>query len=105
MADEPTSGPYSPPDVSRDLIPTVIDHLAEEKPSELFITYSTGSALKAVTWKQYANAIDATARWVEEQVGNGHTTGRKCLAYFGSGGGDVGYAVVMIAAVKAGHYV
>lgn len=94
---------YSPPDVSREVVPVLLDRLATEQPDAVLVTYSTGAGPVPVTRKQYTNAVDNVAYWLEKELGKGDKS--EGLAYFGSGGGDVRYGIVMLAAVKAGFYV
>lgn len=103
MAQDNVSGADSVSDVSRDLIPVVIDRLAEEDPMAVFVTLASETGLKAITFKQYANAINKVAFWLEHEMGTKPQNGG--LAYFGTGGGDIGYAILLIAAVKAGYHV
>lgn len=90
------------------LIPTVIDQIAETEPGATFAAVSispTGidAGYQNITYQQLANAINGVAWWLEAELGRGDMT--EPLAYFGTGGSDVGYAIVLIAAVKAGFYV
>lgn len=90
------------------LIPTVIDQIAETEPGATFAAVSispTGIDVgyQNITYQQLANAINGVAWWLEAELGRGDMT--EPLAYFGTGGSDVGYAIVLIAAVKAGFYV
>lgn len=90
------------------LIPTVIDQIAETEPGATFAAVSispTGidAGYQNITYQQLANAINGVAWWLEAELGRGDMT--EPLVYFGTGGSDVGYAIVLIAAVKAGFYV
>ena len=103
MATTFSDGSYEAPDVSRDLMPVVIDRLAREKPDAIFITLCTAKGLDAITYKQYANAVNSTARWLERELGK--SDNNEALAYFGTGGGDIRYAILLVAAVKVGYHV
>lgn len=103
MAQNHLSGTYTASDLSRDLIPVVIDRLAEEVPKAVFVTLASETGLKPITFKQYANAVNKAAFWLEREIGAEYRNGG--LAYFGTGGGDVGYAILLVAAVKAGYHV
>ena len=103
MAKGSIRGTYRARDVSQELIPVVIDHLAETDPEGVFITLTTNTGNVDISNKQYANAIDGAAWWIERQVGRSFKN--EGLAYFGTGGSDFFYAVLLIAAVKAGYHV
>ena len=96
-------GAYEARDVSQDLLPVVIDHLAETDPEGVFITLSTNTGNVHIKNKQYANAIDGAAWWIQHQIGRSFKN--EGLAYFGTGGSDFCYAILLIAAVKAGYHV
>ena len=97
------NGSYAAPDVSRDLVPVALDRLAKEDPEAVFVTLASETGNKSITFRQYANAINGVAWWLENQIGRSYTN--EGLAYLGTGGGDLFYAVLFIAAVKAGYYV
>lgn len=97
-----------PSDVYRQLIPTVIDQIAKTEPEATWAAVSvspTGidAGYQNVTYKQFATAINGVAWWLKEELGHGDTT--EPLVYFGTGGSDIRYAILLIAAVKAGYYV
>ena len=94
---------YTAPDVSQELLPVVIDRLAEEDPDGVFVTLCTGNGNEPILFRQYANAINRTASWLERQLGRGDNG--EGLAYLGTGGGDIYYAILLVAAVKAGYFV
>lgn len=90
------------------LIPTLIDQIAENEPEATWAAVSvspteTNAGYQNITYQQLANAINSAAWWLEEQLGRGDMT--EPLVYFGTGGSDIGYAILLIAAVKAGYYV
>lgn len=97
------SDAYEAMDVSRDLLPVVIDRLARTDPEGIFVTLSTRTETRDITNWQYANAINGVASWLERQLGKGCED--EALAYFGTGGGDIYYAILLIGAVKAGYHV
>ena len=90
-------------DISRQLMPVVIDQVAQEQPETSFISLSNEIGYTTITFGQYANAINAVAWWLEHNIGKGHLG--EALAYLGIGGGDIYYAILLIAAQKAGYYV
>lgn len=94
--------------VYRQLLPTVVDQIAESEPEATWAAVSvspTGidAGYQNITYQQFANAVNSVAWWLEEELGRGDTT--EPLVYFGTGGSDIGYAILLIAAVKAGYYV
>ena len=103
MAKNDTRARHAPPDVSRELMPVLIDRIASEDPNGVFVTLASESGNRPITFKQYANAINGVAFWLESRLGRSFTN--QCLAYMGIGGGDLFYPILLIAAVKAGYYV
>lgn len=92
----------------RQLLPTVVDQIAETEPEASWAAVSispigTEAGYQNITYQQFANAINSVAWWLEEELGRGDMT--EPLAYFGTGGSDVGYIILLIAAVKTGYYV
>ena len=90
-------------DFSKQLMPVVIDRIAKAEPDALFVALATGNGYKKITFSQYANAINVAAYWLEHQLGKSNMD--EGLAYFGAGPCDVCYAILLIAAVKAGYHV
>ena len=90
-------------DISRQLMPVVIDQIAKEEPETSFISLSNETGYTTITFSQYANAINGVAWWLEHNIGKGDLG--EALAYLGTGGGDIYYAILLIAAHKAGYYV
>ena len=90
-------------DISRQLMPVVIDQIAKDEPETSFISLSNETGYTTITFGQYANAIDGVAWWLEQNIGKGDLG--EALAYLGTGGGDIYYAILLIAAHKAGYYV
>ena len=90
-------------DISRQLMPVVIDQIAKDEPETSFISLSNEIGYNTFTFGQYANAIDGVAWWLEENIGKGDLG--EALAYLGTGGGDIYYGILLIAAHKAGYYV
>lgn len=92
----------------RKLIPTVVDQIAETEPEAVWATVSVSpfgidAGFQTITYQQFANAINGIAWWLEEELGRGDTT--EPLVYFGTGGSDIRYPILLIAAVKAGYFV
>ena len=86
-----------------ELLPIEIDQIAKTEPRATFLSVPSDDGYKAITFRQYANAIDGTAYWLEKHLGKGDKS--RSLAWFGAGGSDVRYAILLLAAVKAGYYV
>ncbi|KAL8953437.1 MAG: hypothetical protein Q9222_000711 [Ikaeria aurantiellina] len=102
MMKNDTSSHYVAYDVSQELLPLTIDRLAQEDPHAIFVTIVDTHGLEPVSFSQYANAINGVAWWIENQMGRGH--GNNGIVYLGTGGGDLFYAVLMVAALKAGYH-
>ena len=90
-------------DISRQSMPVVIDQIAKEEPETPFISLSNEIGYTTITFRQYANAINGVAWWLEHNIGKSDLG--EALAYLGTGGGDIYYAILLIAAHKAGYYV
>ena len=90
-------------DVSTQLMPILIDQFANEEPQTSFISLSNETGYTTITFGQYANAINGVAWWLEHNIGKGDLG--QALGYLGTGGGDIYYAILLIAAHKAGYYV
>lgn len=103
MAENDTRAKHAAPDVSRELMPVMVDRIAREDPNRVFVTLASENETTPVTFAQYANAINGVAFWLESRLGRGFAN--ECLAYMGIGGGDLFYPILLIAAVKAGYYV
>ena len=92
----------------RQLLPCAVDQIAETEPDATWATISTSptkidAGYQNITYLQFANAINGLAWWLEEELGRGDTS--EPLAFFGTSGSDVRYAILLIAAVKAQYYV
>lgn len=85
------------------LLPNEIDRIAETEPQATFLSVPIDKGYRAITFRQYANAINGTAYWLEKHLGKGDQS--QSLAWFGAGGSDIRYAILLVAAVKAGYYV
>lgn len=93
------------PRYGRRLIPVLIDEAAQEKPNDIFAfiarNLKTEEGFQTVTYRQFANAINSCAWWLEAKVGT--SNGFETLAYFGRS--SLLSCVIMIAAIKTGHQV
>lgn len=89
-------------------MPALVDQIAETEPEATWAVISISpigieAGYQNITYQQFANAINSVAWWLEAELGRGDMT--EPLAYFGTGGSDVGYIILLIAAVKTGYYV
>ena len=98
------SRPAQQPVYGHRLFPALVDQIAQDDPTRLFIRFPTGqnfsSPLRDVTFQDYARAIDKAAWWLEDTLGS-RKSGFPTLAYVGPT--DVRYHILGIAAVKAGY--
>jgi hypothetical protein len=87
------------------LLPHIIKHNAQEKPSDVFARIPAGTqytdGYKSITNLQFAKAIDYTAALIEKNLGKGQNS--ETVAYIGPG--DFRYSIVVVAGVKAGYKV
>jgi len=88
---------------SRRLITSVTDQIAEEEPEAAWIVAPASDVSHNLNYRQYANAINGVSWWLEREIGRGN--GFTSLVFFGTGGGDVRYPILLLGAVKAGYYV
>lgn len=89
-------------------MPIVIDEIAETEPNATWVAVpssstKTGAGYISINYRQYANAINGIAWWLEKELGRSDTT--KPIAYFGTGSSDIGYPILLVGAAKAGYYV
>jgi len=95
------------------LIPHIIDERARSIPDRTAFRSPRSSDPKdgweSVTWAQFANAVNHTARWLTDKLGDGGGGGGSArkegefptIAYIGPN--DARYPILVIAAVKAGY--
>lgn len=88
-----------------DLLPHVIDRLAQEKPNTLFGQWVTESSVASITYADLANIINGLAHWLVQQLGTAGSYGLnpEVLAYIGPN--DVRYTALLFAAIKTGYVV
>lgn len=102
-----TTNETAKPTYGRRLLPQVVDHIAATDPERECFTIPRSSdakdGWKAVTFKQYANAINHVVHRIFATCG--HPLAGTCptIAYIGPN--DARYVVVTLAAVKAGYKV
>lgn len=60
------------------------------------------SGYRTITWKQYVNAVNKLAYWLDETLGKA-TNGIETVAYFGPD--DARYAIIVPVCIKTGRRV
>ena len=97
---------FNHPDGLNKPIPTIIDELATSYPEKIYaeipkLVESYAEGYRNVTYREFGNAINGTARWIVDTLGQSKDF--ETLVYFGPH--DIRYAVLLVAAVKAGYKV
>lgn len=102
-----TEGSSEPPSFAGapgQLLPNIVDGLAQTRPEALyamipnsFTSYDDG--FRKVTYRHFASAINGAAKFLSAELGP--TTKSEVLAYIGPN--DIGYCCFILGAVKAGH--
>lgn len=89
-----------------DLLPHLVDKRASLTPDTIYseypvstLTYDEG--YRKITYKDFANAINAAAAWLVDTLGPGKDF--ETLAYIGPN--DIRYPALILGAVKAGYKV
>lgn len=90
----------------KQLIPNIVDHLAEVEPDKLYAEYPISTAsydegYRKITYAAFANAINGVAWWLQETLGPGRHS--EALAYIGPN--DLRYPALILGAIKAGYMV
>lgn len=85
------------------LLPTIVDQLARDEPNSLWGEYpksktSLNDGYDELTYRQFANAVNAVAHQIEKKIGRRDT--REPLAYLASS--DPRCSIALIAAMKVG---
>lgn len=88
---------------NRDLLPHIIDQRAENDPHRAIAAIPVPSPAAGYTWcdvtyQEFSNAINGAAWLIHKELGS--TTELNTLAYIGPN--DLRYAILVLAAVKAG---
>lgn len=89
-----------------DLLPNIVDRIADERPGDTYALwpvapYSYEAGFRALTWAEFANAVNGLAWWLVQHLG--HSQNEQVLTYIGPN--DMRYAALTLAAVKAGYVV
>ncbi len=73
-------------DYGRRLLPAVVDDLAQESPDHILYAFPKAGTLdqgfRDVSARQFANAVNRTARWLEMTMGR-RSTSFETIAYIG----------------------
>ncbi|KAK4998933.1 hypothetical protein LTR66_001923 [Elasticomyces elasticus] len=103
-SNEPSGSPVSEPlPVGRRTLPELTDELAHSHPSKVWATIASTSDVSDgfldITVKSLADAANATAWWIEENIGRSD----KFVTIAYQGASDVRYAIFWFAAIKCGY--
>ncbi len=86
----------------RRLLVTVIEEKARLEPNDAYIRYAPAdwetNGYRSISWKQYANAIDKVAYFLDKKLGT--TNEPFVIGYFGPN--DARYAILIAACIKTG---
>lgn len=90
-------------DAGRRLLPHVVDEMSETEPDHILYEFPTNNDVTLpftkVTARDYANAINRAAWWIDDALGKG--VNFPTIGY--TGPQDLRYFIFVIAAVKAGY--
>lgn len=94
------------PNWRNELTPNIVDHLANVTPTSPYALYPRSpttyeEGYQTVTYKDFANAINALTWWLHETLGP--STNSEVLAYIGPN--DIRYNALLIGAMKTGYVV
>lgn len=93
-------------EVEHILLPNLVDQKASSCPETVLAEYPESAdtyknGYRAITYWQFANAINGAAWWLEKTLGHGQDF--ETLAYIGPN--DVRYQILLVAAIKVGYKV
>lgn len=85
------------------LLPTIVDQLARDEPNSLWGEFpksktKISDGYEELTYRQFANAVNAVAHQIEKQIGRRDT--REPLAYLAAN--DPRCSIALVAAMKVG---
>ena len=87
-------------DIGHRVLPVLVDDLANQEPNRLFcVIPGLSQGIRSVTIADFANAINRSSLWIEEQFGQGKNF--ETLAYLGPN--DIRYFILLLAAIKVGY--
>ena len=89
-------------ETGRRLLPMAIDQFAAEEPNKVWASIPRSDELadgfRDITYREFADAIDRAAWWLETVVGKGGHRLFETFAY--TGPKDLRYPIIAIAAIK-----
>jgi hypothetical protein len=104
-----SSRPDTWPDATGELLPTTLSKIADQYPDLVYAEYFTDAIDIAkgyykVTYRDFANAVHATAWWIEKHVGKPKVQdGSETMVYFGPN--DLRYGMLVLASIMVGYKV
>ncbi|KAF2190026.1 acetyl-CoA synthetase-like protein [Zopfia rhizophila CBS 207.26] len=95
---------FNHPDGRKQLLPHIVDFIADCTPSKVFSEVPVSSTtfadgFRKITYGNIANAINGMASWIEKTLGKSEDF--ETLVYFGPH--DMRYIILLLAAVKTGY--
>ncbi|PLB54119.1 NRPS-like enzyme [Aspergillus steynii IBT 23096] len=94
---------HTPQQAGKRLFVNIVDELASSNPTQPLGIIPNGSDIKDgfrhLTAKELADAVNATAWWIEKEIGKG--TGEETVAYMGNN--DIRYLLFILACHKTSH--
>jgi len=93
--------------VGKRLLPHTVEFLEDVHPNNIFVIYHEGGksdysrGWKEINFKQLARAVDWSAWWLHDKIGNSNSC--EVIALMASN--DVRYSIFSLAAQKAGYAV
>ena len=99
--------PVEDPRRSLDLVPHILDYLADSQPDGLFAEYPLSSTsyeegYHSITYGAFANTVNGLAHWIKDTLGEPRKE-NEVIAYIGPN--DLRYPALVLAAVKVGYIV
>lgn len=99
------------PEFYSDLLPNVLFSIADQYPSAIYAEFlrdlnDTSKGFRKFTYADVANAVNATAWWIDQNVGKlekEQRNGSQTLVYMGTS--DIRYALLCLGSVVAGYKV
>jgi hypothetical protein len=104
-----SSRPDTWPDATEELLPNTLFKIAEQYPDLVYAEYFTdpvdiAKGHRKVTYRDFANAVHATAWWIEENVGKPKIqNGSETIVYLGPN--DLTYGILVTASIVVGYKV
>ncbi|KAJ8112587.1 hypothetical protein OPT61_g5072 [Boeremia exigua] len=100
------SRPNKWPQASNELLPNTLFRLASQYPSAVYaefpLTENAADGYRTINFKEVANAVHATAWWIDQQVGKpAKDDGSETLVYMGPN--DLRYELLVLGSVMVGY--